>query len=619
MVDIGGVSAPICDAPSRPSVSDDPSVDSHDSPTGAERIVLWSVVAIALMVILWIALHALTSSWHPFGDRLTMELRVDDVGGRHTPLVGIYSRYGWNHPGPMLTYLLALPYRLTGSSDSGMLLGTLLINLMAVGASLVLAARVGLRTLTIVALFTSLVCVGLGAGGLTDPWNPYVVVLPLLAAAVASWRCAHGDRVAAVVLIVCGSFAVQSHVGSGVPVATLMAIALVALVVRASRGDERAHARRTLLIAAIVAIVCWIPPLIDQAVHSPGNLRLLLDFFLSGDGTKVGFHTGIDVIFRVLSIPGNWVAGRETELASYSIDTGGTAVPWALLALVVAAWWSWRRGWRSEFALSMIASAFIASSILAVAQIVSVAVPYLVRWTWAVGAFTWLTVAIVLARQLVCWGLSRSIVRMTAATGTAVALLVIAFGGYDVSSFSSLDGWQRTMDAVVPVTMAALEDQPGPVFIPSASGVDGLIAVEVLARAERAGLDVRRGPEWGYIFGAQRTIDPALSARTLLFMTGNSRLDIEPDPRFREIISFDPMSPEQRAEFTAIEDRHAGEFSTEGMSPRDIIAKRDENIARWRMQEAASAQQSADYKRYRQLGDDGEIVTVFISTEPIGS
>ena len=53
--------------------------------------------------------------------------------GRHPVLIGLYSRDGWSHPGPLLYYTLALPYRLTGGNPAGLLVGALAVNGAAVG------------------------------------------------------------------------------------------------------------------------------------------------------------------------------------------------------------------------------------------------------------------------------------------------------------------------------------------------------------------------------------------------------------------------------------------------------------------------------------------------------
>ena len=78
--------------------------------------------------------------WAPVLDMAMTELRVRDVGGRHTPLIGLPGRIGnfpdqGSHPGPASFYLLAPFYRLAGSSAYGLELGSIVINTVAVGLS----------------------------------------------------------------------------------------------------------------------------------------------------------------------------------------------------------------------------------------------------------------------------------------------------------------------------------------------------------------------------------------------------------------------------------------------------------------------------------------------------
>ena len=63
-------------------------------------------------------------SYVPTADYAYTELLTRDVG-HHPVLTGLYSRTDWNHPGPTLFYLLALPYRLTGSASIGIHVGAL--------------------------------------------------------------------------------------------------------------------------------------------------------------------------------------------------------------------------------------------------------------------------------------------------------------------------------------------------------------------------------------------------------------------------------------------------------------------------------------------------------------
>src|SRR5207244_4933496 len=77
------------------------------------------------------------------GDQAIIELRTRDVGTWDTPLVGPYSRFGGNHPGPLLFWLYAIPYRLTGGASWSLLAAPGILNLLAVAGALWIAWRTG--------------------------------------------------------------------------------------------------------------------------------------------------------------------------------------------------------------------------------------------------------------------------------------------------------------------------------------------------------------------------------------------------------------------------------------------------------------------------------------------
>ena len=92
-----------------------------------------AVVFVPLFVLLG---RAIFGSWTTVADYAALELRTRAVGGTDTPLVGPYSRYGWNHPGPLVFYALVLPYRALGSEGTGLLAGALLLNASAIAYNL---------------------------------------------------------------------------------------------------------------------------------------------------------------------------------------------------------------------------------------------------------------------------------------------------------------------------------------------------------------------------------------------------------------------------------------------------------------------------------------------------
>ncbi|HEY4333210.1 MAG TPA: hypothetical protein VGM78_11595, partial [Ilumatobacteraceae bacterium] len=178
-------------------------------------LVLSAVVCVPLVV----ALVALTRThWSPVLDLAMTELRVRDVGTRHTPLIGLPGRIGTipdqgSHPGPLSFYLLAPIYRLLGQTSWSLELGTVVIHVAATVLVLVLAYRRGGRRLCIAAaVLMALVLRGYGANVLTQPWNPYLPVIPWLLALFAVWSLLEGDAMALLPFVVAGTLCAQTHV-----------------------------------------------------------------------------------------------------------------------------------------------------------------------------------------------------------------------------------------------------------------------------------------------------------------------------------------------------------------------------------------------------------------------
>ncbi|HEX6569840.1 MAG TPA: hypothetical protein VF015_11765, partial [Acidimicrobiales bacterium] len=155
-----------------------------------------AAVALPLVVAL-AALHG--PHWFPVLDHAEFELRLRDVGTRHTPLVGTVGRlYGYgqqgNHPGPLGFYLLAPVYRLVGASPWAMQVAMAADYVAAAALALwIVARRGGPRLVLAFGAVAVLVVQGLGADTVANPWNPYVAVAWWLAFVVAVWSAVDGD------------------------------------------------------------------------------------------------------------------------------------------------------------------------------------------------------------------------------------------------------------------------------------------------------------------------------------------------------------------------------------------------------------------------------------------
>jgi hypothetical protein len=370
---------PLAGAPASAAEQDVGPVSPPAPATGGRRLLggrfpVDPVVLVAAVLVLVpplvAAVSALRHPWIPTNDWALMELKVRDVGTSDTPLVGVWSRFGWDHPGPLLFYALALPYRLV-PADRGMLFAAACINVVAVGGFAAVVTRFP-RIRALVALAGLAVLErGMGVDQLGDPWNPTILVVPFALFAVLCLDIAERDRrwtVPVAAGVAC--FVVQSHVGLLAPVGMLAVVAGV-LRWRRHRRDraldtpevgeleageleagEAARvgllarawaARRRALPTLAVLFLAWLPPLIDQ-VNGEGNLGLLFrwargDDIGGGMGPLTEGHLERERIVEsaawLLHPTGLW-AGRFAPIQAFGSPLLGVSSPWVLLWVPVA-------------------------------------------------------------------------------------------------------------------------------------------------------------------------------------------------------------------------------------------------------------------------------------------
>lgn len=564
------------------------SQSAASTPVRVERLLIWTATGLAAAILGVLSIRILTWDWLAVGDFGTLRLRALDVGTSHTPLVGIYSRWGWNHPGPMLLVFMAPALRITGGAGHGLLLGALLINLGAITATLAVARRVGADVLALVALSLVVLCRALGSGELLDPWNPYILIVMLFAAMVTAWRVILGDRVAAVVFVVSASFALQSHVEVALTVLLLTVSVFSVLMARAVRGSEAARDRRTLAVACGAGALCWLLPIVEQFTAADGgNMRAIISFAIHGGGEVNGWSDGARIVSWFLAVPTNWFGG------DLIVPRGGSSVPVALIALICAGAWALRRRYRSESVLCAVALLAVVTAFIACSRISGVAYPYLYRWVLAVAVAVWLAIGAVVLREL------RERVEWARWTGvalwsiTSVLLLVTLIQGPDLTALRGSDTALRKFESLVQPTIDAVRELPQPTLITvTASGVDGSFAIDMLQRAPDEAIDLRFGSDRAFIFGTHRTIDPALANSELVLAQGGFRATYIDDPRYRLVAEFDPLTVEERREYERLD---AIDWNSRSDGPTDP---------------------GPEYRRYRELAEDFEYLAVFVSDQP---
>jgi DNA-binding transcriptional regulator of glucitol operon len=538
------------------------------------------VAAILLALPLIIAIVSLIGyHWHPASDLALEVLRIRDVGGHHTPLVGAQSRFGWDHPGPLMFWLFAPFNWLLG--QTGLLAGTALFNAAAlVGSLLVARRRGGPALVALVAIVGALLTHALGPDLLIEPWNPWVPVLPFLLFVMLAWSVAEQDWPTLPWLVGIGSFVVQTHVGYAPVTVGLFAIACALGAYGARRSRHRAgksdnvtaepprmSPRRWVVIAAVVGVLVWLAPVIQQLTGSPGNLGDIVDSFRHPKESLAGWDVGFGVMGRQLGFVGPWITGDDAGRTGL-IGTASTLPAIIILAATAAlGWLAWRRGARDAGRLAVLAVAGAALGVVAVSRIQGFLGPYLVRWSWILAALVWLSLA---------WSLWRVLAPVTT-TNALVAVSLVAVLGLTVST-----GWNAvsvqapqhvfsdTIAKLGPRTDAHLQqDKRYQLTFVDFENL-GAVGVGMFLDLTERGQSVRMEPGLSHAVGSWRAARRSQVDEVLTVVAGSyiERGWTPPEGATR-ITLYDPLTPRERARAQRLERQVRERLGT--AAPRDSL------------------------------------------------
>ena len=332
-----------------------------------------------------------------------IDLRVRDVWSWDIPLVGAYSRYGWSHPGPIATWLVAPLSLLTGRPAWATLVGFALLQGVAIG----LIGWLGWRHLDLhKTLFwfgvLSLGYIATGPWIYLEPWNPHVALPFFTLLAMLTWMVASGETAVLPWWVLAATFVVQTHLGY-VPAVVVAAALVCPSVVRLIRAHGRAwFADKSLKWSALLLAVLWLPVVLETIVHFPGNVAEIVNHqVLHPSDPHHGLLSSLRLFasnFRGLPV---WLGGADP---ASPIDGGllESSLGWLLLpvAAVVALAWAERGLPRRFRELQRVAIGMIAAAFVAYLSTTGPQVPYLVYWVYPAAALLLLATAVVVARRL---------------------------------------------------------------------------------------------------------------------------------------------------------------------------------------------------------------------------
>jgi hypothetical protein len=527
------------------------------------------VVAFAPVVVALVGL--LRPTWYPTGDLAQAELHVRGFWS-DPPLVGAAGRIATaegvqgSHPGPALWLAMWPLYALLGSSSAALTVSVVVVHLATVALALWLAWRRGGTP------FVALLAVGLlvvvRAGGpevFTEPWNPWMALLPFLVVLLALWSVLDDDLWAAPIAVLAGSYSVQAHAGYLLVVGGLF-LAVLGVVVWRHRRADRARAVRWVAVSAAVGVVAWIPPLVDQLWREPGNLSVLRESFGRPDGPYLGLGEVAEIATVQFNLLGPWVFGPARDSFGLLALVGYVA---AVVLCAVAIRSARRRRAEDELALHALLGVAWVLALVSITRIFGRYFEYTIRWVWLLMALT-------VAASL--WSLWNDRRRRTepfrrwapAALGALTGVvLVLAVGQFSVRAepTGEIDG--RIVGGLVPEVVAELD--PAERYLlrwwdPTLLGATGFGAGLEL---ERRGFTVGYDPSFSAAVMPHRILPEEAADAVLYLVLGEPSIErARSTAGLTELGGFDVRSPAQQERSAALRTAIEEELTRSGQADR---------------------------------------------------
>jgi hypothetical protein len=237
-----------------------------------------------------------------------------------------------------------------------------------------------------------------------------------------------------------------------------------------------------------------------------------------------GFVNGARLVAPQLGAAPSFITGHEPR----SVYTGGLDPGWTLpvilVLLVAATVYAFYRRDRQSFTLDVVALLLGTTAWLSASRILGEPLAYLLRWTWTVGAISWLAIAWTLVRAVRARSPRLPSVVFTAAIGAAILVFGVAANSIvdaaradppvapEADVLTHLDGPLR----------AALAGTRGPVLVRSTGSLGAaVLASGVLVRLVHAGIPAGLDPSSGFVVGDRYVVAPGDAHVELLVASGN--------------------------------------------------------------------------------------------------
>jgi hypothetical protein len=534
-----------------------------------------ALTLVALLPVIAVLVQRWGRVYVPVGDQATLDLRIRDVWtfSANTPLTGPWSRFGWNHPGPTMFYLLALFSKVNGEQAWASLVGNVLLQGLAVGWIARLSWKSG--GLARMVPWLAVVTLSYWATGpwiLQQLWNPYLPFPFFALLLLQAWLVGSGQARRLAGLVFVASFLVQTHVSYAIPALGVGGWALARLLVAEHRVGRSLRSWSLWRAPAVVLAVLWVVPLVvDTALHFPGNTVRLVKFYAGLDPDRhlqlLGLHGALGFMATEFRWRPPWLGGAD-PLNRFTALTSPSSVAWMVVpvALIGGSWWMARRRGRDDLrTLSELGAVSVVSGTLALTVLTGAPYEYLFFWRITIGAYVVVMSLVVLA-ETASAGRGWAVTLLSSALVVVTAVASISL----TRAVAAADGPVTPTEPVAASILAQLrhEGQPrGKVLLRTyGAAVDGLHAA-VLDQLVREGAPAYVDDGLGYQFGYDRTASPS-QVSSVWYVIEESELYslVTRIPGVVVLAVSHPLPADEQAELVALQRRMSDQLTAEGRS-----------------------------------------------------
>jgi hypothetical protein len=534
-----------------------------------------AITLVALLPIIAVLIQRWGRVYVPVGDQATLDLRVRDVWtfSSDTPLTGPYSRFGWDHPGPTMYYLLALFSGVAGQQAWASLVGNVLLQGVAVTWTARLSWKAGgLKWMIPWLAVITLSYWATGPWIFQQLWNPYLPFPFFTLLLLQAWLVGSGEGKRLVGMAFVGSFLVQTHVGYALPVLAVSVWAVVRLLVaehRAGRPMRRWSLWWPPLL--VLGVVWFVPLVIDTALHYPGNTVRVVKFYLGLDPSQhlplLGIHGALGYLATEFRWYPPWLGGPDPANRFTSLTAPSSVAYLVAPVVLIGASWGlarWRR--RAELvAMAELLAVVVAAAAVALAVLTGPAYPYLFFWRIPIGAATVVLSLVVLVETLP--GMRR---RATVALCCVLVAVTAVASVSFTRTVAAADGPVAPMEPVAASIIHQLQRQGQPhgkVLLRTYGTPLGGLHAALVDQLVREGAPVYVDQGLGYQFGYTRTATPS-EVGSVWYVIEESELYslVTRIPGARVLAQSHPLPPAQQVELVALQRKLSDQLTAEGRS-----------------------------------------------------